>query len=238
MSATLGIVSSSIATETWLRLPGGAVSNSIASTPDHAAFALGNFTVQWWGTLDDTTVTDQALISQWAPNSSRAFSLRWANISGVKQFKVWVSLNGTSSLSAADGAFPFTLANDQFFGVKAARNSTTGLVRVWTSPSIVNQVWTLRGSATPASSTGALFNSTKRLMIGGLGTAIDDITTSNHAVGYCCYAGMMNGDDAGSWVAGADFRTQDPEASSFTDGLTRVWTINGAADMVTLLKAA
>jgi hypothetical protein len=237
-----GIAASQVQRATWLDLPGGAITNSIASTPDNAAFALTDFTAQWWGYLDDTTLNDQALISQWQPNSDRAFSLRWANLSGVKQFKLHISLNGTSTISSADGAFPFTLNNGQFFGVRATRQGSTGIMKVYTSPSIVTQVWTLRGTVTPATSTGALWNSTKPLMVGGIGTATDGVT-SNHVYGRCIYAALQNGYDSaggggGTYVAAADLRFQDPNATSWVDTTGKTWSVLGAADLVTALKAA
>lgn len=236
---SLGIVASGVKMEPQVRLPGGAVTNSVFATPDHAGFAMGDFTLEWYGSIDDTTTTDVALISQWAPTANRAFSLRWANIGGVKQFKLWISLTGTTSLTAVDGSFPFTLANDQFFGVRATRQSSTGTMKVYTSPTVYSPTWTLRGTSTPASATGTLFNSTDRVMVGGIGTATAGVT-SNHVVGNFRYGRVYNGyEAAGTLIAAPDpalaLRLDD---ASITDATGKVWTPTGAASFIAMPRAA
>jgi hypothetical protein len=234
-----GIVASSVQIETRLRLPGGGVTNSVLSTPDDAGFTMGDFTIEFFGSIDDTTTNDMALISQWtAFESQRSFSVRWANIGGVKQIKVWISLTGATSLSPADGTFPFPLNNGELFGVRATRQSSSGTIKVYgaqVGTVIDPPTWVLKGTGT--SSTGTLWNSTKRAMVGAIGGSADDTVTSNHLVGFCRRFVVLNGYEGfGTVICAPDIRIQDHTATSFVDPQGKTWTLTGATDLLPIVK--
>lgn len=239
MPATLGILASSAFTETQLRLPGGAVTNSVLSTPDHSSFAMTDFEAAWFGSIDDPTVTDVCLISQWSPNSDRSWSMRMIYVSGVAYLKLWISTNGTSSVgSSPDTTAPLTIAAGQYVGLRVTRQQSTGNTKFYQSTASPADPpsWTQRGSTIVVSAAGAIFNSTVPVMIGGIGTATAGVT-SNHVTGYFRRAYVRNGyDGSGTIVAQPDVTALADTATSFTDSTSKVWTLNGATDLIARAK--
>ena len=217
--------------ETHLRIPGGA--NNVMTSPDVAAFTVTDIDASWFGSLDDVTVADQAVIGQWSTVlNQRSWGIRIIYIASVLQLKFWTSNNGSTSVSTVDGTAPMSFAANQYIGVRGTRRTSDGLVKMYFS-SVDPPSWTLLGSG--AVSAGlALLDSTAAMMIGGYGAAAG---SAGHAVGYFRRAEVRNGfDGAGSLIATPDVRGLAETASGFTDSTGKVWTVGGAADLVRRLK--
>ena len=227
-TATAGIVASSrVGQETQLRVPGGA--NNVMTTPDHAAFQINDVDCEWFGSLDDPTTADQAIIGQWSSVSAqRGWGLRIVNVAGVIQLRLWTSTTGANSASNPDGIAVLSIAANQYFGVRASRRQSDGLVHFYFS-SVDPPSWTLLGQST-ISAGSVLWNSTATMMVGGFGATAG---SSSHAIGYFRHGVVRNGFVGGTVIADPDVRAVSDAATGFTDSTGKVWTVGGIADLVT-----
>ena len=235
-TAVIGIQAAArVDLETWLRIPGGA--NNVMTSPDHAQFAVTDFDASWFGTLDDVTVADQAVIGQWSTvGNQRSWNIRIANVAAGLQLRLWTSLNGSTSVSTPDNhAMLPPLTPGVPFGVRASRRASDGWVYMWVTATDP-PTWTILNAAGVAVNPGTLLNSTAAVMIGGYGAAAG---SAGHAVGYFRRAEIRNGfAGVGSLIATPDVRAVPESATGFTDSTSKVWTVGGTADLVSVVKAA
>lgn len=234
MPHRLGTVASAMHTEAQLRLPGGAVTNSVLSAPDQATFTTADFEAAWYGCLDylPPDGTDMSIFGQWSTvGNQRRWSMRVVTIAGVVQLRLWISLTGSTSISTPDGAAPLPLlAPNRYCGLRATRRQSDGLVRLYFSPTgdTTTPTWSKVGEVV-MNAGSALFDSTAAMMIGGIGAAAG---TSGHAYGWMRKATYRSGfDGTGAFVASPDPRLVSPAATSFTDGAGVVWTLGGMTDI-------
>lgn len=229
MTAPVGIIAASVvARETQLRFPTG-VNTDTLSTPDSAAFAFTDLDVSWFGSLDQPTRTSQATMSQWqTTGSQRSWALRYEYASSVGQLRFYVSTTGSNNAPNPVGSAPVTIVADQNFGMRATRRTSDGQTKLYFSPSDP-PVWSLLTTATLLSGV-VPWPVTAPMECGGTGTATP-------LIGYMRRAEIRNGyDGAGSVVASPDVRALALGTTSFNDAQGNVWTISGAASLVTRPK--
>lgn len=233
MSTSLGIQASAfVKRETRLRIPGGA--NNVMTSPDHASFVVTDFDAEWFGTLDDVTVTaDQAVIGQWSTVSlQRSWSVRIAIVAAGLQLRLWTSRDGSTSVSTPDNNGMLSLTAGQPFGVRASRRASDGWTYLWYSPTDP-PAWSLINGSGVAVNAGTLLNSTAAMMIGGYGASAG---SAGHAVGYFRRGVVRNGfAGAGSVIATPDVTAVSEAATGFTDSTGKVWTVGGTADLMSVI---
>ena len=232
-TATLGIQGSAfVKRETRLRIPGGA--NNVMTSPDHTAFAVTDFDAEWFGSLDDVTTADQAVIGQWSTvGNQRSWNVRIANVAAGLQLRLWTSKDGSTSVSTPDNhAMLPPITPGVPFGVRASRRASDGWVYMWVATQDPPS-WVILNATGVAVNAGTLLNSTAAVMIGGYGAAAG---SAGHAVGYFRRAVIRNGfAGAGSVIAAPDVRAVSEAATGFTDAYGKVWTVGGTADLMSVV---
>jgi hypothetical protein len=132
------------------------------STPDHSDFVLGSgdFTAECWVRFSDKTKT-AAFMCQWDASGQMSWMTLW---NGTNQLAMASSVNGSTNVGL--GNWTWLPNNDQWYHVALVRSGTNILIYV-------------DGVALGAAATlsGALFNSTAPLTIGGR----TDVTTTTLA---------------------------------------------------------
>ena len=223
--------SSFVKRETRLRIPGGA--NNVMTSPDHAAFAVTDFDAEWFGTLDDPLVGDQAVIGQWSTvGNQRSWGIRIANILAGVQLRLQTSRDGVAAVASPDNSAMLSLTPGQPFGVRASRRASDGWTYMWYSPTDP-PAWSLINGSGAAVNPGALFATTAAVMIGGYGAAAG---SAGHSVGYFRRGVIRNGfAGAGSVIATPDVTAVSEAATGFTDSTGKVWTVGGIADLESVI---
>lgn len=212
-----------VAGETYLSLTGA--TNSRASTPDHASFAITDLDVRILLAIDQWPTPGNVfeVIGQFNVSAQRAWLLYIA-----ANRRLWLrwSTNGTietdvSSTTAivpgARGIIALRVTHDVNNG--AGGKTTT----FYTSDSLAGP-WTTLGSPTTTAGTTSIHNSTGTLGIG-------DVPASGFSPfpGRVFAADWRAGINSGTAVANPDFTVQTPGASSFADAAGRTWTVTSPA---------
>lgn len=194
-------------------------SADFASTPDHAAFAVTDIDVRWYGAgLWGAVFLSNHLFSQpgaWAMSLHPNRASRFANISdGIG------TIVGAESSTTFD---PVTFAGNTAHWHRCTLdvdNGASGHTRTYfTSEDGTN--WTQMGTPIVGTPATLIFNSTGVMRIPG----------DPFWGGRIYYAEVRNGIN-GTIVANPDFRIQAPGTTSFADSTGKTWTLQGNARIV------
>lgn len=210
-------------TESGLRLQG--VSGSYASTPDNAAFPTGDIDLRTFVRLVNwNTGAEQTLLAKYlTTGNQRSFRL-YVNTTGGLSLS-W-SNDGTAVLSASSTSNPSPDSGTGRLAVRATMDVDNGsgsrVITFYTGPSIVGP-WTQLGSTVTQGGTTTIFDSTATCTVG----AHDDGTAGLWKG--VTFASEVRSGIGGTVVAFPDFSIHSAGTTGFTDGVSRVWTVNGSA---------
>lgn len=199
-----------------IRLPGTA--GNYLSLPDSPANSVsGDLDLRCKVALDDwTPAAAMVLVSKYTTNQL-AYQM-YVDTAG--KLVTNVSSNGTTAdLSARQSVSPLGFVDGSVWWVRVAREATTGVVTLYTSPD--GSTWTpIAGTGLQAA--GTIFDTNNPVMIGANFSG-----TSNMMAGLVYEAQVRNGID-GPVVASFNAADTVPTAIR-TPATAGAWTINGAA---------
>lgn len=198
--------------------------NSYATTPDAAAYDVSTDQWgRWYGRLTDwTPSTDSTLIGRYtAGGVDRLWRLR-ITTTGFPQL-IWFESGGSAIVATSTAATGFTNNTDGGVGYTIdVDDAGSYRVKFWTSTD--GTTWSQLGSDRTGTATN-IRTGTAELGVNGVAGATE------WTVGRCYFAGYGTGTTlgGGTVLANPDFRYAYGGPTSFTDGSSRVWTVQGTA---------
>lgn len=199
-------------------------SGNYVSTPDAAALDIvGDIDLRADVALDswDPVSGDQVLIGKWTQTGNqRSYRLE---MSGGDLYMTW-SADGINSIFKA-ATMPPPFVDGERLAVRAFLDVNNGAagntVTFYTAPTIAGP-WTQLGVPVVTGGVTSIFSSSAPLMLGSSNTG----GTNDVAAGLFYAAQVRN--SAGAIVASPSTRRVAAAASSFTDSIGLVWTLNGS----------
>lgn len=220
-----GAVPFDVPGETYLNLTGA--TNSRASTPDHASFAITDLDVRILLTIGEWPgpgITFE-VVGQFNVASQRA----WLVFIGAdRKLRLRWSTNGTTEADATCT----TVLNPPALGTLALRvthdvnNGAAGKTTTFYTSDSLAGTWTQLGNAVTTAGTTSIHNSTGEVGIG-------DVPAS----GFAPFPGKVHAFDwrssinSGTAVANPDFAAQAPGTTLFADAAGRTWTVTSPASI-------
>lgn len=202
------------------------VSPGRASAPDKAALDI----------TGDIDVRAYVALTDWTPAATTAIAAKYLGTGSQRSWRLNVTTGGNLQLTtSATGVATQTntstaavsVANGEGIWVRATLDVDNGAAgRVYTYYTSTDGVtWTQLGSSSTIAGVTSIFSSSASLEVG----ASDD-GTALRLTGLVASVEVRNGIN-GTVVANPNFATQDAGATSFTDTVGNVWTVNSPASI-------
>jgi len=216
--------------ESYVQLDGDPANN--VSTPDHSSLDLSagldlraEVSIDW-----RVRGGNQTLIGKWdGPGNQRSYMLRVHNSLSTPRTDHRLTLSWSADGTSDTAAFVFMPIHTppRRFAVRATLNPTTGVIELFTAPSL-DGPWTLGYSHVTTPEIATVFNSNLPLKVGPEDSGTNP--ARRPFIGYGHRFEVRNGVN-GPVVAAPDFRNLTPGTTSFTDSAGKVWTVNGTASV-------
>jgi hypothetical protein len=213
-----------IADESYLNLTGA--TDSRASTPDHASFAVTDLDVRILLEIDEWPPVNNAyeVVGQYTISGSQKAWL--FHIMADRKLRLRWSTNGSGDVLATSTA-TFDLPEVGPLALRVTLDVNNGAagktVRFYTSDSLTG-TWSQVGTDVTTAGTTSIHNSTGVLVVG------DNASSSFVPLAGRVYAiDWRAGIDSATAIANPNFATQSPGTTSFADAAGRTWTVTSPA---------
>ncbi|WCN06073.1 hypothetical protein [Streptomyces sp. M92] len=206
--------------ESYLQLDGDPT--SYASTPDDASLDItGDLDIRWEGEADWYATGVHTLIGKWDTDpAARSYILQLQD----GNLRVQALREGLASGPFGQAPLPVL---PRRAALRATLDAGTGVIRLYWAPTL-DDPWTPISGDIAVSAPVTIASTTAPLYIAP--TSLDSNPPRQPMAGRTYRAEVRAGID-GPLVAAPDFRTQTPDATSFTDSAGRAWTLSGAAEI-------